>query len=208
MLNEEQLRKCKDAFYVFERNMELVEKFTLLAEIREARMVFRERRLLPVLREEVGVIRKHLRDVYSVGLPMVLVFIVTCYEECLKEIYETLKGDKLTREESRAFFHPEKVRGLFYKIVKTDPLNGNNQLSRNTRIVIVKRNVIVHRAAKIDRKAEEELRTLDVTGYRKGQKLKLEAREVRGDAQTLKSYATMIFKSVNSYMTSSASMLH
>ncbi len=200
MSSEEKLKRCDDAFNVFKRNIQLVEKFTLIAKAREVRMTLRDLRPLASLREKAGRFRKFLKDLNSVGLPMVLVFAVICYETFLKEMYKILKGDELTRKENRAFFKPKAVTNLFGKIIKSDPLKGDAKLLKDVRIVIIKRNVIIHKAGENDKTAEDEFRSLGVIRYKKGKKLELEADEVENDAQKLKCYATKIFESVNSYL--------
>lgn len=106
--------------------------------------------------------------------------------------------NELTKEENMAFFKPKVVRKLFSRLIKSDPLKGDDELLKDIRIVNVKRNVIIHKAGGIDKMAEDEFRLLDVIKYKKDQKLELEADGVENDAQKLKCYATKLFESVNS----------
>lgn len=205
MSTEEKLKRFEDAFNVFERNMQSVDKFTLIGKSRELRMSLREYRPLARWMESVRPLRKLLREAYNIGLPMVLDFAVTCYETFLKELYMILKGEELTRNESEVFFNPVKAGELFRDKIGSNPLKGADELLKDTRIVIIKRNVIIHRNGKIDKRAEDELRTLGISRYKKGQKLELDADEVKNGAQTLKCYATKIFESVISYLSLSTS---
>jgi hypothetical protein len=200
---ESRLKLCEEAWKVFCKNMELAERFLSMAEAKELRMDMREVRPLARLRDKVGPLRKFLADLYEVGLPLVLVFGVTCYEFCLKRMYEALKGDELTREEELAFLRPDEVRNLYGKYVRKDPLDGADQLAVDVRIAILKRNVIVHRAGEIDKTAEDEFRKVGVSQYKSGQRLELKSEEVKRDLNTLKSYVAKIYDSLISCLKAS-----
>ena len=179
---------CQEIWRTFEKNMRLAEKFVLIAKAREWRMLIRQYRPLATLRDQFGPLRKFLAEAYRVGLPQVLVFAVTCYEACLKGIYEVLKGEVV----KEAFLDPIKVKERYRKVLNEDPLAGADRLVVDTRAVILKRNVIVHRAGVIDEKAEEDFKKLGLPQYRAGQEIELNAEEVKRDLNVLRDYVTKV----------------
>jgi hypothetical protein len=191
---ESALREVLD---VFEKNMDLARRFLLAAEAREVRMLIREYRPLAILRNEISPVRRSLSEVYEVGLPMVLVFLVTNFETCLRKFYTLLKGSETTKDEDKAFFHPhDKARVLFSNILGVDPLSENDQLASKARAIIVKRNVIIHRAKEVDKRAVKEFSELGLLKYQVGEKLKLDSEEVKSDLETLHSYVKKVFESI------------
>ena len=158
MLNYNPLRKLQ---LTFEKNMDIAERFIQLADLKDIRETIRGYRLIPIIRDKVGPLRRRIKNIsdklYEVGLPQTEVFIVSCFEHCLKETYRILKGSDLGKEE-RCFLRPKEIRRLYSGILKKDVLDGDEELLKRVKAVIETRHVIVHRGGIVDEKAYKVFR--------------------------------------------------
>jgi hypothetical protein len=196
MSNEEAGGAQTDAYAVFVENMKVATSFLEIAIGKELRTEVRSLRPLAILRDEFGPFRRLIKDytdnVYSVGLPQTVVFSVSCFEAFLEGLYETLRGESLVGEKDHGFPNLDRVRGKFGEICKADCLKGDDALQKRVKAVLEKRNIIVHRAGMIDRKAHDAFVAAGLLGLEEGAKLVLRVDDVKEDVEALKLYAATL----------------
>ena len=197
MPNYDSLRKLQSTF---EENMDIAKRFISLAELKGLRETIRERRLITRIRDEFGPLRIRIKDIsdklYEVGLPQTEVFIVSCFEYCLKEAYRILKGSDLTREEEKSFLRPDEIRKLYGKMLKRDVLDGDEKLLKRAKAVIQTRHVIVHRGGIIDGKAHAAFKDAGLSRGMVDSRLQLTPEDVKQDIEYLETFVKKVFDHV------------
>lgn len=190
------MRRDERPYSALQENLNTARTFVELAGLKEIREKIRGMRPLAIIRDTIFPLRRILKDtadkLYEVGLPQVLVFVVSCLEAYLKESYQMLKGELLTAEEERVFLRLERVRELFSEILKADVLEGDEELFRRAQVVIEKRHIIVHRAGIIDQKAYDVFREAGIYEGEVGSKLRLSADKVKQDIDVVEAFARKI----------------
>ena len=186
---------------MFEVNMNSAELFIQLADLKKLRGELRSLRPIAIIRDSVGPMRLIINDIcnkiYEVGLPQTVVFIVACFEYCLKGGYRRLKGGDLTDKENKSFLKPDVIRLLYGKIVKKDVLDGDEKLVRRIKAIVQERHVIVHRAGILDKKAYLAFEEAGLNRGTVGSKLKLSPEVVSEDIDHLKTFVSTILDHVN-----------
>lgn len=186
---------------MFEVNMNSAELFIQLADLKKLRGELRSLRPIAIIRDSVGPMRLIINDIcnkiYEVGLPQTVVFIVACFEYCLKGGYRRLKGGDLTDKENKSFLKPDVIRLLYGKIVKKDVLDGDEKLVRRIKAIVQEHHVIVHRAGILDKKAYLAFEEAGLNRGTVGSKLKLSPEVVSEDIDHLKTFVSTILDHVN-----------
>lgn len=187
----------KEPYSIFQTNMDSAKFFTQLADLKELRRILRGLRPIAIIRDTHGPIRQIVKDAldkaYEVGLPQIVVFVVTCFEYCLKESYRRLKDSDLTNEQEKSFLQPNVIRELYGKILKKDVLDGDDKLVKRVEVVIQERHVIVHRAGIIDEKAYSAFREAGLNRGVVGSKLELSPESVREDIEYVQTFLRKVF---------------
>lgn len=155
----------QDPFIVFNENIERSTKFVTLAELKELRVEFR----IPIIERDstLGhlldefrpirrirrIIKKWTSEIYDVGLPLVLVYSVSCLDACIKNHYFNLNGKKEYRE--RSFQRPDFVQGVFKKLGKDIFVTDEEiKLKKDWNDIINMRNNIIHEGKQYSLNAE------------------------------------------------------
>ena len=190
----------KELYSAFEANMNSAKLFTQLADLKELRGILRSLRPMAIIRDSWGPARQTIKGtldkVYEVGLPQTVVFVVTCFEYCLKEAYRRLKGSDLTNKQEKSFLQPDVVRLLYGKILKKDVLDGDEKLVRRVEAVIQERHVIVHCAGILD---ETACSTFEKAGLDRGvvnSELELSPEIVSEDIEYVKTFVKKVFDQI------------
>jgi membrane-associated protease RseP (regulator of RpoE activity) len=185
------------AWREFEKEIGLAVEFLELAELKEIRGEARRLRLLPMIRDEAGPIRKAIKEfadtLYSMSLPLLLVFCVSCLEKFLRRLW-LLKFGSIDREMWRIFSDPKDLA----KEIKRRYGIEIGEATFKARSVVAKRHIILHNNGVVDEKALEAFMEAGERDLKLNQKLRPSANEVRRDIEKLLEFARKVKEALES----------
>ncbi len=179
-------------FQEFEKQLQLAYSLLNVAEIKEMRDYIRSFRPLAILRDEIGPIRRIIKEysdrIYEISLPLLIVYAVSCLELFLRDAWEEHIG---TIE--------KKYRGIF-----SNPKEFNKRISQRIgkairydivvqdNVIAQIRHTIIHRGGIVDNEALSAFREAGIEGITEGEKLVFKADDVKKHLDTLLQYANEV----------------
>ena len=175
----------------FKQEMGLVMDFLELVGLKELREEIRLFRPLAMIRDEVGPVRRAVKEftdkLYNVSLPLLLVFSVSCLEKFLRRLW-LLKFGSIDKKMWRIFNELKD----FAKEVRRRYGVEVGESTFKARAVVAKRNIILHNNGIVDQKALEAFIEAGKQDSQLGQRLKLSVEEVRRDINTILEFAERV----------------
>jgi len=180
----------------FEQEIRLVMDFLKFAELKELLEWFRS--LTPPVKiwVEVGPFRRAIKEfsdkLYSVSLPLLLVFCVSCFEKFLRRLW-LLKFGSIDSGMWRKFSDPKELA----KEIKRRCGVEIGESTFKARVVVAKRNIILHNGGVVDDKALQAFMESGENNFQLGQRLRLSTEEVKRDIEKLLEFAEKVKETLN-----------
>ena len=210
MEKEERKLTLAEVYASFLENVNAATSFLDLAGSKELRMEIRSLKPLTRMRDKYGpfraLIKEYTDKMYVVGLPITVVFSVSCFEVFLKDSFEAMARRPLLEGDHSGFPNLDEARKRFGGALKADCLRGDNALQSRAKAILQKRNVIVHMAGRVDQKANDAFMAAGKPTLEEGANLVLTVHGVKEDVETLKLNAVRLVEAANLSQNSSSKL--